>query len=192
VDSGSAFRQLVVDRIRKLTHRGLAIEIETPRTYKESVDLFRIGKAEINANPDGIDFSGAAYESLAVAGLFNREVALDTSSISYLEGINSIMASADTAVAYVWLTTDTNTRVDQLNAGRDWLRINLMTTELGIGVHPMSQCLQEYPEMDNQFADMQQLLQVEGKTIQMLGRLGYAAPVPRSPRWSIESKIIKA
>ena len=182
----------LVDRIRKLTHTGLAIEIETPRAYKESVDLFRIGKAEINANPDGIDFSGATYESLAAAGLFNREVALDTSSISYLEGINSLMVSADTAVAYVWLTTETNTRVEQLNAGRDWLRINLLTTELGIGVHPMSQCLQEYSEMDKPFADMQQLLRAEGKTIQMLGRLGYAAPVPRSPRWSIEAKIIKA
>ena len=31
------------------------IEIETPRTYKESVDLFRIGRAEVDANPDGID-----------------------------------------------------------------------------------------------------------------------------------------
>ncbi len=182
----------LVDKIRTLTHNGLAVEIETPRTYKESVDLFRIGKAEINANPDGIDFSGAFYESLAFAGLFNREVALDTNSSSYLEGINSLMASADTGVAYIWLTTDTNSRVDQLNAGRDWLRINLATTELGIAVHPMSQCLQEYSEMDAHFLAMQQLLQVEGKTIQMLGRMGYAAPVPRSPRWSIDAKIIKA
>jgi len=182
----------MVEKIRQLTHTGLAIEIETPRTYKESVDLFRIGKAEINANPDGIDFSGAMFESLAFAGLFSREVALDKSSSAYQEGINSIMASADTAVAYIWLTTETNSRIDQLNAGRDWLRVNLATTELGIAVHPMSQCLQEYAEMDEHFADMQQLLNAEGKTIQMLARMGYAAPVPTSPRWSIDAKIIKA
>ena len=182
----------MVAKIRQLTHTGLAIEIETPRTYKESVDLFRIGKAEINANPDGIDFSGAKFESLAFAGLFSREVALDKSSSAYQEGINSIMASADSAVAYIWLTTETNSRIDQLNAGRDWLRVNLATTELGIAVHPMSQCLQEYAEMDEHFADMQQLLNAEGKTIQMLARMGYAAPVPTSPRWSIDAKIIKA
>jgi len=51
-----------VDALRKLTEEALMREIETPRTYKESVDLFRIGKNEIEANPDGIDFSGRAFE----------------------------------------------------------------------------------------------------------------------------------
>lgn len=72
-----------VARLRDLTHKALAIEIETPHTYKESVDLFRIGKSEINANPAGIDFSGPMFESLSVAGLFFRELALDTESSSY-------------------------------------------------------------------------------------------------------------
>ncbi|MGR3490456.1 MAG: Acg family FMN-binding oxidoreductase, partial [Shimia sp.] len=34
---------------RDLTHDALRIEIDTPRTYQESVDVFRIGAAEVNA-----------------------------------------------------------------------------------------------------------------------------------------------
>jgi len=67
---------------RALTTKALVIEIETPHTYKESVDLMRIGKAEINANPDGIDFGGAFFEGLNVAGLMTREVLLDRTSPS--------------------------------------------------------------------------------------------------------------
>lgn len=178
--------------LRKLTHEALAIEIETPRTYKESVDLFRIGKAEINANPDGIDFSGPLFDSLAAIGVFSREVALDTNSSGYQQGIAAVMANVDTAMGYVWLITDTNTRVDQLNAGRDWIRVNLTTTQNGVGIQPLSQCLQEYPEMSEKIAQIHKMLNATGKTVQMFGRLGYAAPVAPSPRWPIEAKIIKA
>ena len=48
----------------------LRIEVETPHTYQESVDLFRIGRREVDANPDGIDFSGPMFESMHLTGLF--------------------------------------------------------------------------------------------------------------------------
>jgi hypothetical protein len=180
-----------VGKLRKLTHEALAIEIETPRTYRESVDLFRIGKSEINANPDGIDFSGPLFDSLSLAGLFSRELTLDTESSAYEQGVGAVMSNVDTAMGYVWLVTKSNTRIDQLNAGRDWLRVNLTTTGLGVGVQPISQALQEYAEMTETFDKVHRLLNAQGKTVQMLGRLGYAEMVPPSPRWSIESKIIR-
>ena len=37
----------------------------------------RIGKAEINANPDGIDLGGAFLEALSAAGLLTRETLAD-------------------------------------------------------------------------------------------------------------------
>jgi hypothetical protein len=182
----------MVNTLRKLSHKALAIELATSRTYKESVDLFRIGKAEVNSNPDGIDFSGPMFDSLNAAGLFSRELALDTQSSAYKQGIDSVMSSVDTAMGYVWLVTASNTRIDQLNAGRDWLRVNLTTTSLGVGLHPISQALQEYEEMSETYDKVHQLLEAQGKTVQMLGRLGYAAVIPPSPRWPIESKIIRS
>ena len=177
--------------LRKLTHEAMAIEIETPRTYQESVDLFRIGKSEVNANPDGIDFSGPLFGSLALLGLFSREVALDTNSSAYQQGIDAVMANIDTAMGYIWLKTKGNGRIDQLNAGRDWLRVNLATTALGVGLHPISQVLQEYQEMTVQFDKIHHLLDASGETVQMLGRLGYAQEVAPSPRWPLNAKILE-
>ncbi len=192
VIAGTTNRPEDITQLRQLTHEALAIEIETPRTYMESVDLFRIGKAEINANPDGIDFSGPLFDSLAAFGLFSREVALDTNSSAYRQGIDAVMANVDTAMGYVWLVTPTNSRMDQLNVGRDWLRVNLATTKAGVGIHPISQALQEYPEMKDKFDLIHELLATQGGTVQMLGRLGYAPKVPPSPRWRLDAKMVKA
>ena len=52
-----------------LSAEAFLIEFRTERTYKESVDLFRIGATEVDANPDGIDLSGPMFEALRMAGL---------------------------------------------------------------------------------------------------------------------------
>ena len=181
-----------IAELRSLTHKAMAVELATPRTYKESVDLFRIGKTEVNANPDGIDFTGPLFDTLAIFGLFDRKTALDTTSSVYQQGIDAVMANIDTAMGYVWLNSDTNTRLDQINAGRDWLRLNLTTTAIGLDIHPISQALQEYDEMSEHFSKLHNMLGAQGKTVQMLGRLGYAENIPPSPRWPVTAKILKA
>lgn len=168
------------------------IEFETPRTYKESVDLFRIGHREVDANPDGIDFSGPFFETLSLLGLFTREAALDTSSSVHAAGMDSVVANTDTAMGHVWLVSPANTRNDQLSAGADWLRVNLAATGLGLGFHPLSQALQEYPEMAKPYAEIHQRLAPEGGTVQMLARIGYGQVVSPSPRWPLDAKIARA
>lgn len=179
-----------VAELRALTAAALKVEIDTPHTYKESVDLFRIGKSEIEANPDGIDFSGALFESLALIGQFNREVAMDRNSTGFKQGEAAILANATTAMAHIWMVTEGNSRQDQINAGRDWVRVNLASTQEGIGFHPLSQALQEYPEMREYFNAVHKRFAPEGGTVQMLSRLGYGPAVPESPRWPLEAKLI--
>jgi hypothetical protein len=180
-----------VKRLRRLTHEALALEIETPHTYKESVDLFRIGRAEIEANPDGIDFSGPLFETLKLLGLFNRKVAMDKSSSAYRQGIDAVLANCDTAMAHIWLVSKTNTRLDQLAAGRAWLRINLAAARDDVGTQPLSQALQEFPEMAPLYERCHKLLAPQGGTVQMLARLGYAAAVAPSPRWQLDRKLMR-
>lgn len=180
-----------VERLRQLTHAALEVEIDTPHTYKESVDLFRIGAAEVNANPDGIDFSGAMFESLHFVGMMTREAALDQQSTAFVEGKKAVLANTDTAMAHIWQVTPGNSRTDQITAGRDWVRLNLATTAAGVAVQPLSQALQEYPEMKSHYDAVHKMLAPEGGTVQMLGRLGYAETVPASPRWPLEAKIVK-
>lgn len=177
---------------RELTGKALMIEIETPHTYKESVDLFRIGKGEINANPDGIDFSGAMFEAMAVTGLFTRDAAMDRNSMAYTSGIDAVMENTRTAMGHVWMVTATNTRLDQIAAGADWLRANLAATAAGLGFQPLSQALQEYPEMAELYAETHSRLAPDGGTVQMLSRIGYGPQVAVSPRWPIEAKVVNA
>jgi hypothetical protein len=181
-----------VEELRVLTAKALKIEIDTPHTYKESVDLFRIGKSEIEANPDGIDFSGALFESLALVGQFDRDIVLDRQSSAFQQGEAAVMANATTAMAHIWMVTNGNSRQDQIMAGRDWVRLNLAAAAQGVGFHPLSQALQEYPEMRDIYAQVHARFAPGGGTVQMLSRLGYGPSVPESPRWPLEAKLLGA
>lgn len=189
---GSDNSESSVQALRSLTHDALLTELKTARTYKESVDLMRIGKAEVEANPDGIDLTGPFMESMNRLGILTRESALDTSSTAYQQGIDATLAPLSTAMAHLWTVTKTNTRQDQINAGRDWVRINLAATAQGLGLHPLSQSLQEYEEVKPYYNQIHKRLAPEGGTVQMLVRLGYAAQPSRSPRWSLSEKILRS
>ena len=177
---------------RAFTREALRIEIETPLTYKESVDLFRIGRNEVDANPDGIDFTGPMFEVMAATGLFTRESAFDTTSPAYQAGLDAVFANADTAMGHVWLVSQGNSRPEQIATGADWLRVNLAATAAGVAFHPLSQALQEYPEMAELFRQVHEKLAPDGGTVQMLARIGYGPVVNQSPRWPLESKILNA
>jgi hypothetical protein len=180
-----------VEELRVLTAKALQIEIDTPRTYKESVDLFRIGKAEVEANPDGIDFTGPLFESLALLGQFDRQKAIDPSTSVYQQGVAAVMENVTTAMAHVWMVTKGNSREDQISAGRDWVRVNLAATSQGVGFQPLSQGLQEFEEMAEIYATLHSRFAPDGGTVQMLSRLGYGPEVPQSPRWPLETKLKK-
>ena len=91
--------------------------------------------------------------------------------------------------AYAVLTSAGNTRADQIDAGRRWLRLNLKTTEMGLALHPVSQALQEFPEMAPHYETAHNLLAAPGETVQMLGRLGFGPTVPQTPRWPLETRL---
>ncbi len=175
---------------RDLSWRAHLVEMETPRTYRESIELMRIGKAEIEAQPDGIDLGGAFLEGLALLGMLSREQLLDTASTAYRQGLDMYREILGTAMGHVWIATPGNHRIDQLNAGRAWLRMNLKATELGLGVHPLSQALQEYPEMAALSDEMTAATDTgAGERLQMFARIGYGAANPPGPRWRLETRI---
>lgn len=181
-----------VERLRRITSEALRIEIETPHTYRESIDLFRIGKREVEADPDGIAFSGVLFETLALAGQLDRQRLMDTTSSAFRQGLETVLAATESAMAHTWLVTPGNSREEQIEAGRDWVRMNLAATAAGIGFHPLSQPLQEYPEMSAHYREVHGLLAPDGGTVQMLCRLGYGPRAAPSPRWPLERKVLQA
>ncbi|MGR3503591.1 Acg family FMN-binding oxidoreductase [Pseudaestuariivita sp.] len=181
-----------VQALVDLSVEAMLLELTTPHTYKESVDLFRIGRREVNANPDGIDLAGPLFEVLRATGFFSREAALDPEGFAFQSGVEAVLANLKSAGGHVWLTSEGNTRVDQIAAGRDWMRMNLAATRLGLGVHPLSQALQEYPEMAAHYADIHRRLAKPGETVQMWARVGIPPEIGPSPRWPVEAKIVNA
>ena len=178
----------LVERLMDLTGQAIMTELETPRTLRESIDVLRIGADEIAANPDGIELHGPMFWWMRRLGLMTREKAMTPGTFAYQGGIDYAAGWAAATPAFGWLTTTGNRRVDQIAAGRAYVRLNLKATELGLAMHPVSQLLQEYPEM----ADLQQAFLAAtrtppGHTVQMLFRLGYADPVGASPRRPVDA-----
>jgi hypothetical protein len=183
----------MVASLRRLTWSAFAIEAATQRTWLESVNLTRIGKAEIEAQPDGITVGGPFLDALALTGLLSRQQMARTDSIAYNSGLDLIKSAMTATPAYGWVITDANTRGDQLAAGRAYVRMNLAATRAGLGFHPNSQALQEYPEMAEKLREVHELLGVRaGRRLQMLVRLGYGAPAPATPRWPLATHLVNA
>jgi len=182
-----------VTRLRDLSWRGHRMESLTPRTMMESVSLMRFGKAEVEANPDGIDFSGAKYELLNKTGLMTRENIAEPASDAFAMGMKMFSDRLHSAMGYVWVATPGNSRLDQLNAGQKWVRLNLKATKLDLAVHPLSQALQEYPEMRVLYTELHTFLHTnEPSRLQMFARIGYAPKVDPKPRWSLTSRLVNA
>lgn len=180
--------------IRSLAMSAFALEIRTPHTLRESIEVVRVGAKEIDARPEGISLRGPMFEALSIiGGDAVRAQALAPNSSATQQQIERYTAMFAATPHFLWLVSKGNARAEQFASGRAYVRLNLTTTSLGLGLHPVSQALQEYPEMAGLFAQARQLCRVsEGETLQMLARLGYAAPVGPTPRWPLEEKLIRA
>lgn len=179
-----------VAAIRDLTLAAWTVESTTPRIHKETVNVMRFGKAEIDATPDGIALGGPLLESLMLLGMLNKPDMLDPASSTFRQS-DKVMSGAMAATpAYTVQVSAGNTRADQIAAGRDWMRLHLTATSLGLAMQPVSQALQEYPEMIDLYAQAHRILAPDGGTVQMLGRIGYGAAVQAAPRWPLEKRLL--
>ncbi|WP_432201367.1 Acg family FMN-binding oxidoreductase [Erythrobacter sp. W53] len=166
-------------------------EMNTPAANMESVELMRIGHEEVDANPDGIELHGPMIEAGKLAGTINREELADPTSSAFQQGVEMMSRIYGSIPALIWIKTPANTRFDQLEAGRQYVRANLQATALGLGMHPMSQSLQEYAEVQPMFAEVQALTGVmPGERLQMLARVGYGPETGPTPRWPLQSRLI--
>lgn len=180
------------ERMRKLTWDAMDTELRTYLPAKESVDLMRVGKAEIEANPDGIDLGGPFLESLSLIGQLDPEAMLDQNSAMFSQSVDVLKPSMVTAMGYVYVKTNGNARKDQIAAGRDYVRLNLKATELGIAMRPVSQALQEYKEVEPHYLGVRKELGIAAsETLQMLALVGYGTKPDPSPRWRYETRIRK-
>ena len=192
VDTGATADAGTVAALRELVADAWRVEWETTAARAETVAVTRIGKAEVAARPWGITLDGPLMSLLGTIGLVSRE-AMDTPGTpSFNEGMASYLAACRSSMAFVWATTATNTRGDQLRAGAAWVRMHQAATRAGLAFHPLSQALQEFPAMATHYADIHRRLAAPGHTVQMLARLGYGPAASAAPREPLHSKLLRA
>ncbi|MHA7872192.1 MAG: Acg family FMN-binding oxidoreductase [Hyphococcus sp.] len=180
-----------VEALKEICRESWRVEIGNPRTHHESVALTRIGEHEINDNPDGISLSGPMIEGFRFTGVLTRDAMNNDQSRAYEEMLNFYLALIDASNAFGWLSTSGNSRTDQLNAGAGWIRLNMAATQAGLAMQPLSQVLQEFPEMAGLYEEFHDFVDVRAPArVQGLFRFGYAAAPPPSPRWPLQSRIV--
>jgi hypothetical protein len=182
-----------VAALRALSWRAWEIEYRDAAMRRESIDLMRIGNAEVAANPDGIEMGGMAMGLGKMLGFITRETLDTPGSSAFQQGIDLFRPILASAQGYVWLITPDNGRAAQIAVGRRWVRLNLQAAALGIALHPLSQALQEVKAMAGPYAEAHRLLgAVDGAVVQMLGRIGYADAPDPTPRWPLQSRLVAA
>jgi len=173
-----------------------AMEIETSDKARdaETIAMFRFNDEERARFRDGFGVAQAGMTGIMkfVAEAFfldRKKIEADSKEFGE-QAVQITTDQANSAAAFGWITTPSNSRLDQVLTGRAYERINLKATELGVAMHPMSQVLQEYADMGDLQREFLKFLGVpEGQTVQMLFRLGHAEPVVHSARRHIPDII---
>ena len=105
--------------------------------------------------------------------------------------IQSAWTSVDSSPAYALIITGGNSRSSQVESGMLYSRLILNAHRLGIVMQPLSQALEEYPEMKEPYSAIHRDYASDGGTIQMLVRLGRPSKeVPQSMRRDVMDLIV--
>lgn len=160
-----------------LSLKGMEVECRTRRTYEESRVWFRVDEERMAELRDGITLEGNGVRGLRkwMVAMYLGEAREDRwhakSSIDkYMSDFSEVLSATP---ALVSLSSPSNTRRDQLLTGRDLARLSLAASARDLHLHPLSQTLQEFPEMDDLRSKMFATLRAgEGRQPQMLLRIG--------------------
>lgn len=197
IQAGGTVDGAALGPLRELCWQSARVELLTPRTVMESVHLTRVGPGEILKHRDGISLNSPFLRAVDAVGMFDRKNPPAEGSEAYKTMMTRFEGHSRTAMGFVWLT-GRNRRADQVNAGRAYVRLQLQATALGVGMHPMSQALQEFAEMAPHYERAHQLMlgrpapkTADDETVQMFCRLGYTAvPAPATPRRPLRAFVV--
>ncbi|MEO5559207.1 MAG: hypothetical protein ABIR10_05945 [Dokdonella sp.] len=183
-----------LQRHRTIAQDAWRIELTTPRTIMESYQVLRVGAAEIEQHRDGLVVLDRVPVLMSKIGLFDRSKAPAADDYATTSQIKDFNAKLDSTPGFLWMVTEGNDRVTQVNAGRAYVRVQLAATGFGVSVQPMQQALQEYPEQANPYAGIRALLDAPqpAQTVQMWARVGYAPPIGPAPRRGVDAQLMPA
>ncbi|WP_165793580.1 Acg family FMN-binding oxidoreductase [Hyphococcus luteus] len=182
-----------LEMLKEICRKAWRTEMTTPGPRHESASYTRIGEKQINAHPDGISLSGPVMEAMGAFGVLTQDAMDDPDSTAFAETIKFYEKNIDTAMAFGWLTTENNSRKDQLRSGAGWVRLQQAAAGMGLSMQPFSQALEEYPEMAEILEEIHDFAGLRAPArMQGLFRFGYGKDEPPAPRWPLETRLVNA
>ena len=199
--SGNAHAQLVfVNNNFKpyfnIFNKGFEIESKTFRTNEETRNLFRFSEKQRAEKGDGISIPQMGYHGimkyLAESSLDNGDKKKWHSDKSINLSLKNVAKGIESSKGIVMWVTETNTFEDWIKTGKDYLRFSLALTQQELYAHPYNQAIQEYDEMKDVRAELDNLLNITGKQkIQMVVRIGRSSKPYMSYRRKLNTYVIK-
>lgn len=181
------------DLARMLT-QAMQIEVGDKARDMETIKMFRFNSDEVAKYRDGFGIAQSGVTGMKKALIENfilsrKSTEQDPTAFGQ-QAVDLTQNAANSTACFAWLTTQGNSRLDQVQVGRDYCRINLKTSEMGLAQHPMSQVLQEYEDMLSLQRQFKTRFHIDtGDTVQMLFRIGRAEATPHSPRRPVSDLI---
>jgi hypothetical protein len=154
--------------VRDLSKEAYRIEMEYEPTLMESFDNTRVGEQERQAKPYGITLMGNFHQGMLgfvelFSGLFPMApMEYTKTSIDLFNG------AVDKTVQLMVLTSRGNSPEVQFLTGFPMQAAWMSALDQGFTLLPLSQGLQEYPQVQAQYDRLHQLLAQEGETVQMI------------------------
>jgi hypothetical protein len=190
VTFASTSAQADVSKLRAIAAESYRVESGTPRTHMETVERLRVGAEAIRHHRDGLAMHGPMMWLGQRIGQVTPETLADPNSTAFKFGVDLYTGWIENTWSFGWMTTAGNDRVTQAETGRAYVRANLKATEIGLSMAPLSQALQEFPEMKPQMdAILAATKTPPGSTVQMFFRMGYGKSVEATPRRRVDDII---
>ena len=178
-----------------LMNSAMELETMTYRLSDETRGWFRFSDREIQEKRDGLglpDQGVTGFTRWMIETFFlSREPEKFHDPANNKLFLDRYKKKIDSARALYYWSTSSNTIVDWVKTGRDYARFQLAMMKAGLRMHPLSQILQEFPEMDDLRAKFEKISGVSAPAkIQMIVRIGRSDYKYFTPRRSAKDMIV--
>ena len=182
-----------IKQIGDYAMQSAAIEAGVGRVMDEAGAVFRANEYQKNQYRYGYSVEGqgtSGFMKHVLQGLVTLFPSMNRSSAATKTFISSTQTSVDSTPAYAMIVTVGNSRTQQVESGMLYSRLVLSGHTLGLAMQPLSQVLEEYPEMQALYTAFKQQYAPGGGTVQLLFRVGTPTkPTPLTMRRDVQSLL---
>ncbi len=164
-----------IEKLASYAIKGAIAEAGVGHVMQEQANIFRANEYKKNKYRYGFSVEGQGTTGLMqhlMQGVVTLFPSLNSGKGASDLFVQSTRTSVDSTLTYAMIITEDNNRSSQVESGMLYSRLVLTAHSLGVVMQPLSQVLEEYPEMEELYNSIHLEYASDGGTIQMFSRLG--------------------